>query len=100
MRKFPQGATDHPCSVNFSDAPEILEQLDIRFVDAVLLDLGLSSDQLEDNERGFSFHSNGPLDLRFDKHSGEPAFRLIQRMKQEHLANLIYQYGEDDCLVA
>lgn len=80
---------------NFSDAPEILEQLDIRFVDAVLLDLGLSSDQLEDNERGFSFHSNGPLDLRFDKHSGEPAFRLIQRMKQEHLANLIYQYGEE-----
>lgn len=80
---------------NFSDAPEILEQLDIRFVDAVLLDLGLSSDQLEDNERGFSFHSNGPLDLRFDKYSGEPAFRLIQRMKQEHLANLIYQYGEE-----
>lgn len=80
---------------NFSDAPEILEQLQIDKVDGILLDLGLSSDQLEDRERGFSFHSDGPLDLRFDKHSGEPAYRLIQRMKQDHLADLIYQYGEE-----
>ena len=57
---------------NFADAPEILQQLNITEVDAILLDLGLSSDQLEDRERGFSFNSDGPLDLRFDKHSGEP----------------------------
>ena len=80
---------------NFADAPEILKQLDVPSVDAALLDLGLSSDQLEDSQRGFSFRSDGPLDLRFDKHSGEPAYRLIQRMKQVHLANLIYQYGEE-----
>ncbi len=80
---------------NFADAPEILQQLDVTSVDAALLDLGLSSDQLEDDQRGFSFRSDGPLDLRFDKHSGEPAYRLIQRMKQDHLADLIYQYGEE-----
>ncbi|MBL98760.1 MAG: 16S rRNA (cytosine(1402)-N(4))-methyltransferase [Rhodopirellula sp.] len=80
---------------NFADAPEILQQLNITKVDAILLDLGLSSDQLEDRERGFSFNSDGPLDLRFDKHSGEPAYRLVQRLKQEHLANLIYEFGEE-----
>ena len=80
---------------NFADAPEILQQLNITEVDAILLDLGLSSDQLEDRERGFSFNSDGPLDLRFDKHSGEPAYRLVQRLKQEHLANLIYEVGEE-----
>lgn len=80
---------------NFADAPEILQQLNITEVDGILLDLGLSSDQLEDRERGFSFNSDGPLDLRFDKHSGEPAYRLVQRLKQEHLANLIYEFGEE-----
>jgi len=80
---------------NFADAPEILQQLNITEVDAILLDLGLSSDQLEDRERGFSFNSDGPLDLRFDKHSGEPAYRLVQRLKQEHLANLIFEFGEE-----
>lgn len=80
---------------NFADAPEILQQLNITKVDGILLDLGLSSDQLEDRERGFSFNSDGPLDLRFDKHSGEPAYRLVQRLKQEHLANLIFEFGEE-----
>ena len=80
---------------NFADAPEILSELKIDTVDGILLDLGLSSDQLDDPDRGFSFHSEGPLDLRFNKHVGEPAYRLIQRMKQDHLANLIYEYGEE-----
>ena len=61
----------------------------------MLLDLGLSSDQLADNERGFSFHAEGPLDLRFDPTCGEPAWRLVHRLSAEHLADLIYQYGEE-----
>ncbi|MEC9096624.1 MAG: 16S rRNA (cytosine(1402)-N(4))-methyltransferase RsmH, partial [Planctomycetota bacterium] len=80
---------------NFAEAPEVLQQLDIEQVDGILLDLGLSSDQLADHDRGFSFHSDGPLDLRFDKHSGEPAYRLVQRLRQDHLANLIYEFGEE-----
>ncbi len=83
------------CQSNFAEAAEVLEELQIDKVDGILLDLGLSSDQLEDDTRGFSFHSDGPLDLRFDKHAGEPAYRLINRMRQEHLANLIFEYGEE-----
>ena len=70
---------------NFCDLPEVLEQLKIEKVDGVVLDLGLSSDQLADRSRGFSFSSDGPLDLRFDPTSGEPARRLINRLSVEHL---------------
>jgi 16S rRNA (cytosine1402-N4)-methyltransferase len=80
---------------NFCDLPEVLEQLDIKAVDGVILDLGLSSDQLADPQRGFSFSSAGPLDLRFDPTSGEPARRLINRLSAEHLADLIYYFGEE-----
>jgi 16S rRNA (cytosine1402-N4)-methyltransferase len=80
---------------NFRDLPEILQELNLEEVDGVLLDLGLSSDQLADPQRGFSFHSSGPLDLRFDPTRGEPAWRLLERVGEEHLANLIYQYGEE-----
>jgi 16S rRNA (cytosine1402-N4)-methyltransferase len=80
---------------DFRDLPEVLEQLELDAVDAVLLDLGLSSDQLADGERGFSFDSDGPLDLRFDPEQGEPAWRLINRLGAEHLANVIYEYGEE-----
>ena len=58
---------------NYCDLPEVMEELDIPSVDGVLLDIGLSSDQLADRDRGFSFLSDGPLDLRFDPLSGEPA---------------------------
>jgi 16S rRNA (cytosine1402-N4)-methyltransferase len=64
-------------------------------VDGVVLDLGMSSDQLADVERGFSFSSPGPLDLRFDPSRGEPAWRLVNRLSAGHLADLIFQYGEE-----
>jgi 16S rRNA (cytosine1402-N4)-methyltransferase len=80
---------------NFCDLPEILAEVGISAVDCVLLDLGLSSDQLADAERGFSFSAAGPLDLRFDVSTGEPAWRLINRLRAEQLADLIYEYGEE-----
>jgi len=80
---------------SFADLPEVLEQLEIPAVNGVLLDLGLSSDQLADPERGFSFTSQGALDLRFDPTAGEPAWRLLNRLSAEHLADLIYAYGEE-----
>lgn len=80
---------------NYSDAPEVLNDLNIAQVDGILLDLGLSSDQLADRERGFSFQSDGPLDLRFDPTRGEPASRLVERLNAEHLADLIYEFGEE-----
>jgi 16S rRNA (cytosine1402-N4)-methyltransferase len=80
---------------NYSDLPEVLARLNIDSVDGVLLDLGLSSDQLADPSRGFSFQSTGPLDLRFDTSRGEPAWKLVERLSTEHLADLIYRYGEE-----
>lgn len=80
---------------SYADAPEILASLDIGPLDAVLLDLGLSSDQLADVERGFSFDADGPLDLRFDTSAGEPAWRLVERLSEKHLADVIYANGEE-----
>ncbi len=80
---------------NFCDLPELVRDLDLSAVDGVLLDLGLSSDQLADETRGFSFDGSGPLDLRFDPTQGEPAWRLLERLREESLADLIYQYGEE-----
>ncbi|MCA9242115.1 MAG: 16S rRNA (cytosine(1402)-N(4))-methyltransferase RsmH, partial [Planctomycetales bacterium] len=79
----------------YADLPEILAERGVGQVHAILLDLGLSSDQLEDDSRGFSFNSPGPLDLRFDTTRGEPAWRLLNRLSAEHLADLIYHYGEE-----
>jgi 16S rRNA (cytosine1402-N4)-methyltransferase len=80
---------------NFCDLPEVLAEIGIEAVDGILLDLGLSSDQLADVERGFSFSSTGPLDLRFNPMQGKPAWRLLERLSAEHLADLIYLYGEE-----
>ncbi len=80
---------------NYCDLPEVLDALSIDAVDAVLLDVGLSSDQLADHERGFSFDADGPLDLRFDPTEGEPAWRIVNRMKPESLADIIYEFGEE-----
>ncbi len=84
-----------PIQANFCDLPEVLKQLDIAVVDGVLLDLGLSSDQLADPKRGFSFDSPGPLDLRFNPLAGEPARRLVNRLSVEHLQQLFSSYGEE-----
>lgn len=82
-------------SGNYADLPEVLQQLGISQVDRILLDLGLSSDQLADRQRGFSYHSTGPLDLRFNSQVGEPASRLVNRLGEKHLADLIFEFGEE-----
>lgn len=80
---------------NYADLPEILEELEVPVVDGVLLDLGVCSDQLVDENRGFSFDSDGPLDMRFDPSTGEPAYRLVNRLSEARLADLIFRFGED-----
>jgi 16S rRNA (cytosine1402-N4)-methyltransferase len=61
----------------------------------VLLDLGLSSDQLAARERGFSFAAEGPLDMRFDSTSGESAADLVNTLDAEELAGIFWRYGEE-----
>lgn len=90
-----QGWPVQVAHANFADLYEMLGELEIEAVDAILLDLGLSSDQLADENRGFSFHSMGSLDLRMDSSRGEPAWKLVERLSAEHLAEIIYRYGEE-----
>ena len=80
---------------NYADLPEILQELEIPSINSALLDLGLSSDQLAARDRGFSFNSDGPLDLRFNMMHGEPAHKLLNRLREKPLADLIYQFGEE-----
>jgi 16S rRNA (cytosine1402-N4)-methyltransferase len=80
---------------NFSEMRAVLDAEGIGPVKGVLLDLGLSSDQLADASRGFSFLADGPLDLRFDPGEDEPASRLVNRLGEKELADVIYQYGEE-----
>ncbi len=80
---------------NYCNAPEVLDQLGVDLVDGVLLDLGLSSDQLADRQRGFSFMGDGPLDMRYNPLEGEPAWRILSRLSAEHLGKIIKEYGEE-----
>jgi 16S rRNA (cytosine1402-N4)-methyltransferase len=83
------------CSGSYCDLPAILASHGIESVEMILLDLGLSSDQLDDVERGFSFRLGGALDLRFDPESGPSAADLVNGMGEKELADLIYQFGEE-----
>lgn len=88
---------DH-CSLHhasYVELPAILEQLGLSAVDRVLLDLGLSSDQLADDKRGFGFESDGPLDLRFDTTGGQPAWELIENSDEDALAAIFRDWGEE-----
>lgn len=80
---------------SYSDLREVLERLGVPAVDGVVLDLGLSSDQLSWTERGFSFAQDGPLDMRFDPTAEVTAASLINSLPAEELANLFYEFGEE-----
>jgi 16S rRNA (cytosine1402-N4)-methyltransferase len=80
---------------SYAEFSEVLDELGIEQVDGFLLDLGLSSDQLADPDRGFSFEAEGELDMRFNRLEGEPAWRLLARLRAEELADIIFQYGEE-----
>jgi len=80
---------------NYVEIPKILASLEIDRVDGILLDIGLSSDQLADSDRGFSFESEGPLDLRFDLRDKKTAADLVNHLQEKDLADLIYGNGEE-----
>ena len=73
----------------------IMKLNNISKVDGILLDLGLSSVQLNTKNRGFSFQKNDRIDMRFDQSSGETANELINRLSQEQLADIIFEFGEE-----
>jgi 16S rRNA (cytosine1402-N4)-methyltransferase len=79
----------------FSSLPDIVASLGIHAVDGVLLDLGVSSPQLDAPERGFSYRAEGPLDMRMDTSCGETAAQFIARATIDELAKVIRDYGEE-----
>lgn len=80
---------------SFADMQSELKQLGIDDVDGIMADLGVSSPQLDQAERGFSFMQDGPLDMRMDNSQGQTAADWLVNIKEEDLANVIYQYGEE-----
>lgn len=80
---------------SYHDAERALAAESIPHADAMLLDLGLSSDQLVDTTRGFGFSLEAPLDLRFDTSQGMTAAEMLQRLSEPEIADLIYQFGEE-----
>jgi 16S rRNA (cytosine1402-N4)-methyltransferase len=79
----------------FSSVREQLDSLGIDRVDGLMADLGVSSPQLDDPERGMSFRREGPIDMRMDRDTGETALELLERLTDEELANVIYEYGDE-----
>lgn len=80
---------------NFSDIDGILKNLNIDKVDGILFDLGISSFQLDDAERGFSFKAEGPLDMRLDRNSYISAYDLINNLNEEEISNLLWTFGQE-----
>ncbi len=80
---------------SYAELPAVLETLQIGQVDRILLDLGLSSDQLADRARGFGFQTGGPLDLRFDPSSGRPAHELLACLDADELTRIFETFGEE-----
>lgn len=79
---------------NFADMCDLLKMYGIEAVDAVVLDIGVSSMQLDDASRGFSFRHDAPLDMRMSR-QGWSAADVIAHASEEELANIIFQYGEE-----
>jgi 16S rRNA (cytosine1402-N4)-methyltransferase len=79
----------------FSEARSVLERLGMIPVDGFLIDLGVSSPQLDRPERGFSFRNDGPLDMRMDATQGETAAELLRRVDEEELTRIIRDFGEE-----
>ena len=80
---------------NFVHLKEKLQELDVEKVDGVLFDLGVSSPQLDDGERGFSYHEDARLDMRMDRDNPLSAYEVVNNYSKEELSRIFYKYGED-----
>jgi 16S rRNA (cytosine1402-N4)-methyltransferase len=85
----------HLIRASYTDLLKQLAALKWQKVDGILLDLGLSSMQLDTPQRGFSFHQEAPLDMRFDPDGKTAAADLVNNLDEVELANLLYRYGEE-----
>lgn len=80
---------------NFRDLRSVLDDEGIDKVDGILLDLGVSSMQLDDADRGFSFRQDGPLDMRMNPESGLSAAEIVNEYGEEEISRILYRYGDE-----
>ena len=80
---------------SYLDSAKILQRIGWGTVDGILMDLGVSSMQLDQQERGFSFRHNAPLDMRFDPTRGQSAAEMVNTLSEKDLADIIWKYGEE-----
>ncbi len=95
QRLAPFGERLVPVDQSYAEMGRVAPEWGFHHVDGILLDLGLSSRQLEEGNRGFSFLKDGPLDMRFDPRTGETAADLINNLSAEELADIFRRYGEE-----
>lgn len=91
--KFPKNFTF--CAGKFSDCEELLAQKNVSQIDGMVLDIGVSSMQLDDKERGFSFDSEARLDMRMDQKNSLSAFEVVNEFSEVQLAQIIKEFGEE-----
>jgi 16S rRNA (cytosine1402-N4)-methyltransferase len=89
------GERFRPVHANFSAIKYMADDLRIGSVDGIIADLGVSSMQLDDPNRGFSFRFDASLDMRMDTTTGQTAAELLKTLSEEEIANLIFEYGEE-----
>ena len=80
---------------NFVDAPKMLEEMGINEIDGVIADLGVSSFQLDNADRGFSYMQNAPLDMRMNRRDSFTAFDVVNKYSEKELSRIIDMYGEE-----
>ena len=95
QRLAPFGERARLFHANFSQLPDVLTAAGLEAVDLLLADLGVSSSQLDDPDRGLSFQADGPLDMRLDRQAEETAADLVNQTGEQELADLIYAFGEE-----
>ncbi len=80
---------------NFREIRHVVHSLGLSGIDGALFDLGVSSPQLDEGERGFSYNADAPLDMRMDREAALSAYELVNEWSEEELAKLIWEYGEE-----
>ena len=80
---------------NFSFLKETLEELNIPYVDGILMDLGVSSPQFDEGDRGFSYREDAPLDMRMDQRNSLTAYEIVNRYSLEEITRILRDYGEE-----
>ena len=80
---------------NFDQLDAILDRLELAGVDGMLFDLGVSSPQLDDGSRGFSYMADAPLDMRMDRDQSLTAYEIVNNWPREELKSILYEYGEE-----